>query len=321
MNIISRYAATFMLAAMATVAHADYPTRVVKMVVPYAAGSGVDIAMRPIADAIARQLKAPVVVDNRAGAGGIVGTDAIAKAPPDGYTFGYANLATLAINKSYFRKLPYDPKADLAPIGLAIANPYVIVVRREFPADTFEQLVEYSKANPGKITMGSPGPGSAGHLAGELIQSDKKITWLHVPYKTGTQAVTDMVGGQLDMLLENIVAVLPFIKDARVKTIAVTSARRSTSLPNVPTLEESGMKGFEVVAWGGFVAPKGTPTPILLKINEAVQKSLKDPAVIRAYDGLSVDSNPSTAEEFSTLIDKEIPRWASAVQRAGVKGD
>ncbi|EHP40182.1 extra-cytoplasmic solute receptor family protein 77 [Cupriavidus basilensis OR16] len=277
--------------------------------------------MRPIAEVMGRELGQPVVLDNRGSAGGIVGTQVLAAAAPDGYTIGYGNLVTLAINRAFYTKLPYDPEKDIEPVGLAVSNAYVLIARKDFPASNLEELIAYARKHPGKVVMGSPGVGSAGHLAGELIKSSTGTVMLHAPYKSGAQALGDMVNGQVDIMIDNISGVLQFVQSGRVKPLAVTSLQRASVLPNVPTIDESGIKGFNVVAWGGVVAPAGTPKAVIRKLNAALNSALRDPAVIRANALLSVDAMPSTPAEFSTLIHSEVPKWAESVKRAGVRAD
>ncbi|MDR3379863.1 Bug family tripartite tricarboxylate transporter substrate binding protein [Cupriavidus basilensis] len=311
----------FSLLTAAAVARAEWPDRPIKLIVPYAAGSGVDVTMRPIAEVMGRELGQPVVLDNRGSAGGIVGTQVLAASAPDGYTIGYGNLVTLAINRAFYTKLPYDPEKDIEPVGLAVSNAYVLIARKDFPASNLEELIAYARKHPGKVVMGSPGVGSAGQLAGELINASTGTVMLHVPYKSGAQALGDIVNGQVDIMIDNISAVQQFIQSGRVKPLAVTSLQRASVLPNVPTIDESGIKGFNVVAWGGVVAPAGTPKAVIRKLNAALNSALRDPAVVRANALLSVDAMPSTPAEFSTLIHSEVPKWAASVKRAGVRAD
>ncbi|MDF3881705.1 Bug family tripartite tricarboxylate transporter substrate binding protein [Cupriavidus basilensis] len=311
----------FSLITAAASARAEWPEHPIKLIVPYAAGSGVDVTMRPIAEVMGRELGQPVVLDNRGSAGGIVGTQALAASAPDGYTIGYGNLVTLAINRSFYTRLPYDPEKDIEPVGLAVSNAYVLIARKDFPASNLEELISYARKHPGKVVMGSPGVGSAGQLAGELIKASTGTFMLHVPYKSGAQALGDMVNGQVDIMIDNISGVLQFVQSGRVKPLAVTSLQRASVLPNVPTLNESGIKGFDVVAWGGVIAPAGTPKAVIRKLNAALNNALKDPSVVRANASLSVDAMPSTPAEFSTLIRSEVPKWAATVKRAGIRAD
>lgn len=317
-----RALASLAVLAITTAAQAQdaWPTKPLRFVVPYAAGSGVDVAMRPVADAMGRELGHAVVVDNRPSAGGIVGTQVVATAPPDGYTIGYGNITTLAINSAFFSKLPYSTEKDLVPIGLLSSNAYVVVARKDLPASNFQELLAYGRKNH-QVTVGNPAVGSAGHLTGELLRAQTGLPIVAVAYKTGTQAVGDMVNGQLDLAIDNVSAVLPYIQSGQIKALAVTSGKRVSVLPNVPTLDESGVPGFDVVAWGGLVAPTGTPKSALERINAAMRKALVDPAVVRVNASLSIEPMASGPEEFTALIKKETPRWADAVKRAGVKGD
>jgi tripartite-type tricarboxylate transporter receptor subunit TctC len=308
-------------AVLSLPAKAEWPDKPIKMIVPYAAGSGVDVVTRPIAIAMGKALGQSVMIDNKPSAGGIVGTQALASAAPDGYTFGFGNLVTLAINKSFFTKLPYNPEKDLQPVGGTFSNPYVLIARNNFPANNFKELIEYVRKNPGKVSFGTPGVGSAAHLAGETINTRNGLQLLHVPYKSGMQGVTDMVGGQLDLTIDNIAGVLPFIKDGRVKAIAVTSLKRLSSLPDVVTMHESGMNNFEVVAWGGFVAPTGTPKTIIDKLNSALHMALRDPVVVKLGQDFNMEIKLSSPEEFGELARAETQRWAAAVKAAGVHGD
>ncbi len=317
----TRRAVVAALAAAALAASAQYPERPVKFIVPYAAGSGVDVAMRPVADAMARELGQAMIVDNRPSAGGIVGTQALVSSANDGYTVGYGNLVTLSINPAFFSKLSYVPEKDLVPVGLISSNAYVLIVRKDLPVRSLQELVAYGREHPGKLSVGTPGIGSAGHLTGELLKTETGLTMVQVPYKTGTQAVADMVNGQLDVTIENISAVLPFVQQGRVKAIAVTSAKRAAVLPEVPTVAESGVPGFEVVAWGALMAPAGTSRKTVDRLNTALRAALVDPAVVRANAALSIEALPSSPEELSALMKREKPRWAEAVRRAGVKGD
>lgn len=325
MPIFARRAVSLFLvlvaATGASAARADWPQRPIKLIVPYAAGSGPDVVLRPIADALGRELGQPVIVENRGGAGGIVGTQALASAAPDGYTIGFGNIVTLAINKSMYAKLPYDPQRSLAPVSLAISNALVLIARNGLPASNVQELAAYAKQHPGKVSVGSLGVGSSAHLAGQMLKSETGTTMLHVPYKSGQQAVVDLAGGQLDVMIDNVAGVLPFIRAGQVKVLGATSLTRVPVLPDVPTLDESGLKGFEVVSWGGIVTPAGTPAPVIAKLNAAIAKALQDPAVRKQNETLSVDATPSTPEQFASLIAAEIPRWAAMVKQSGASAD
>ena len=297
------------LALLAVVggAWAEWPDKPIRFIVPYAAGSGVDVAMRPIADAMARQLGQSLVVDNRPSAGGIIGSQALAAAVPDGYTIGYGNLVTLAINASFFSKLPYNPEKDFERVGLISGNAYVLAARNDLPVNNWQELLAYSRNNPGKLSVGSPGVGSAGQLAGELLKTETGISMSHVPYKAGVQAVGDMVGGQLDLMIDNVAALLPMLQQQRIKALAVTSLARLPVLPKVPTLHESGVKDFDVVAWGGLLAPAGTPKPIVERLNLALRKALEDPRWFRPMPLLPSPPCPPRPRSFSRCSARNCP--------------
>lgn len=325
MNAVYRFAALaaplVALALTAAPARAEWPERPIKLVVPYAAGSGADAAIRPVADALGKELRQPVLIDNRSGGSGIIGTQALVSAAPDGYTIGYGNIATLAINRSYFSKLPYDPVKQIELVGQIGSNAYVLIARKDLPASNLQEMLAYARKNAGKVTIGSPGTGGAAHLAAEQLQIQTGTSLVHVPYKTGTQGATDMINGQLDLMLDNISAVLPYVRDGRVKALAVTGLQRAGVLPDVPTVDESGVKGFELVAWAGLIVPTGTPKPIVHKLNAALAKVSDDPAVVRARAAMSIDAVSSTPEEFAALVRRETARWADVVKRTGIKGD
>lgn len=315
--LLAHAALALLVASEAATAQDNWPQKPIRLIVPYAAGSGVDSAVRPVATALGAQLKQPVLVDNRAGAGGLVGTQALANAAPDGYTVAWGNTVTLAINPSFRPDLPYDP-SRLTPVGLISGSQYVLIARPDFPASTFPELIAYARENPGKVFVGSPGHGSGGHLAAALIETETGTSFSMVPYKTGTQAVGDMLNGQLDVMIDNIVGVLPFINDQRVKPLAVTGLKRVSTLPDVPTIHEDGLPNFEVLAWGGLIAPEGTPPQIVDQLNAALHKALEDPAILDMAENFSFDVMPSTSEEFTQLIQDETRRWAEVVRYTGV---
>ncbi len=299
-------------------ARETWPDKPLRFIIPYAAGSGVDVSMRPVIDAMARQLGQAVAVDNRPSAGGIIGSQLVARAAADGYTLGYGNIVTLSLNPSVFARLPYDPARDFATVGLISRNAYVLVARKALPAASFQQLVAHSKAAARPLSLGTSGVGSISQLAGDMLRADAGLASEPVPYKSGVQMVGDMVNGQLDIALDNVAAVLPFIRDGQVRAIAVTSAQRVPVLPDVPTLAESGVPGFDVVAWGGVVAPRQTPAAVIARLNAALRAALTDPAVIRANEALSLQALPSSPQEMQELAQRETLRWAEAARRAGV---
>ncbi|NYG35266.1 Bug family tripartite tricarboxylate transporter substrate binding protein [Sphaerotilus montanus] len=307
--------------AVATAASAqEWPTKPIRLIIPYAAGSGPDIAMRPVADRLGQILKQAVVVDNIAGAGGIVGSQTLARAKPDGYTFGFGNNITLAVNKSFFDKLPYDPDKDFQPVGLLFDNPYILVARPTLKVGNLQELIAYVKANPGKANFASgTGVGSGSHLTGEMMRSQAGLDISHIPYKSGSQALSDLVNGSVDVLFDNVNGVQQFIKNGQIKPLAVTSAKRLPQFPDIPTMAESGFPGFEAVAWGGIIAPAGTPPAIVQRLNAAIAEALKSPEVVRANQTMALNPLASSTQEFSAFIAKESVKWARIVKTSGAK--
>ena len=307
--------------AVATAASAqEWPTKPIRLIIPYAAGSGPDIAMRPVADRLGQILKQAVVVENIAGAGGIVGSQALARAKPDGYTLGFGNNITLAVNKSFFDKLPYNPDKDFEPVGLLFDNPYILVARPTLQAGTVQEVIAYAKANPGKMNFASgTGVGSGSHLTGEMMKSQASLDISHIPYKSGSQALSDLVNGSVDILFDNVNGVQQFIKNGQIKALAVTSAKRLPQFPDIPTMAESGFPGFEAVAWGGIVAPAGTPAAIIQRTNAAIAEALKSPEVVRANATMALNPLASSPQDFSAFIAKESVKWARMVKQSGAK--
>ena len=309
------------LLGCASVASAqDWPNRPIRLIVPYGAGSGPDVAVRPLAENLSRILGQSVVVENYASAGGVVGTQNIARAKPDGYTLGFGNNITLAVNKSFFDNLSYDPVRSFEPISLLFENAYMLVARPDFKANSLTDLVTYARANPGKVNFASgTGVGSGSHLTGEMLKSSAKLDITHVPYKTGAQALSDLASGRVDIMFDNVNGVQQFITNKTLKPLAVTSAQRLSQYPDVPTLAESGFPGFEAVAWGGVIAPAGTPKPIIAKMNAAIAQALKNPDVVKVNEAMSLRVIPSTPEQFTAYIASETDKWAKLVKASGAK--
>ena len=313
---------TAALAVATAVSAQEWPTKPMRLIIPYAAGSGPDIAMRPVAERLGQILKQAVVVDNIAGAGGIVGSQALARAKPDGYTFGFGNNITLAVNKSFFDKLPYNPDKDFEPVGLLFDNPYMLVARSTLTASTVQELIAHAKANPGKLNFASgTGIGSGSHLTGEMMKSQAGLEISHVPYKSGAQALSDVVNGSVDILFDNVNGVQQFIASRTIKALAVTSPKRLSQFPNIPTMAESGFPGFEAVAWGGIIAPAGTPTPIIQRLNSAIAEALKSPEVVRANATMALNPLASSPQDFAAFIAKESIKWGQIVKMSGAKAE
>lgn len=302
-----------------TTAPAGWPNKSITLIVPYAPGGFSDTRMRLLARKLSDKIGQPVIVENKGGAGGVIGTALIAKAPPDGYTLGSGNLAPLAVNPSLMTKLPYDPLKDLAPVILIENSPLVLSVATALPVKTLAELIALASKTPGKLTFGSSGVGGAHHLSGEMFRESAKIDIVHVPYKGGSPAATDLMAGHLSMMFEMGYAALPSIQAGRVKPLAVTSQKRLAILPDVPTMAESGINGFESYNWQGIVVPAGTPAPIISRLNQLFNEILKDPDVAQAISSVGSEAVGGTPEQFGDFIRSETAKWAQVIRAANIQ--
>jgi tripartite-type tricarboxylate transporter receptor subunit TctC len=310
----------FALAAATAIASAaDYPDRPVTIVVGFPPGGASDILARIVAEKLGGLLGEPFIVDNRPGAGGNVAGAFVAHAAPDGYTLLLGNNAILATNVSLYSKIDFDPVQDFAPIGLIGTQPNVLVVNNDVPAHSVAELIALAKANPGKLNFASSGYGLAAHLAGELFKAQAQIDIVHVPYKGSAPALEDVIAGQDQMMFATTSGVMGFLKAGQVRPLAVTTLKRSASLPDVPTMDESGLPGFEATTWHGFVAPAGTPPAVIDTLHRAMLEVLKDPDVQQKLAGLGVDIAPDSPDEFAAYIKAEIPKWAAVIKASGAK--
>jgi len=298
----------------------DYPNRPVRMVVPYAAGGGVDIVARAVSQELAKRIGQPVVVENRTGAGSNIGSDFVAKAAPDGYTLLMASPAN-AINMSLYRKMPYDTQRDLAPVALVGAVPSVLVTNPALPAKTVAELVALAKAKPGSLNYGSGGSGTSEHLSAEMFKSLAGIDVVHVPYKGGANAMTDVMSGQLSLMFTNMLGAMPHIRSGKLQAIAIADSRRSASLPDVPTFAEAGFKDYEVSVWWGVMAPARTPAPVIVYLNREIVAALGAPELKGRLDGMGARIIGGTPEQFGAFVATEIGRWTRAVQVSGATQD
>jgi tripartite-type tricarboxylate transporter receptor subunit TctC len=297
----------------------DYATRPVRMVVPQAAGSSTDIVARILAEHMVPRLKQQVIVDPRPGAGGTIGAGIVAKAQADGHTLMMANSGPLAINVGLHSALPYHPERDFAPISLTARGPYVFMVHPSVPAATVGQLIALAKKAPRELTFGSGGNGTGTHLSGELLQQMAGVALLHVPYKGTGPGLTDLVAGHVSAMFAGVPPALPHVHARRVKALAVTSAVRSQSLPDVPTMAEAGISGYAVDLWLGLVAPAGTPPAIVRHLNALVTETFQSPAIRERIARLGLEATVSSPQEFSAFIKTEIAKWADVINRGGVK--
>ena len=298
-----------------------YPNKPVHLIVPFSAGSAVDTLARIPGQKLSELWGQPVVVDNRVGANGTIGTEAAAKAPADGYTLVLANDAGLATSPALYPKLPYDPARDFAPISLAASIPVVLVVNASFPASSVKELVSQAKANPGKIHYASGGNGSAQHLPMEMLKLAAGIDLVHVPYKGLGPAFNDVVSGQIPVMFAGMSNVFPHLKSGRIRALAIGSAQRSGAMPDVQTMQEAGIAGFDYAAWAGFLAPAGTPPAIVDKVNADLKKVLGTPEVRDKLAALGFEIAPGTPQEFGAMIRREMTKVGKLVKEAGIRAD
>ena len=298
-------------------AHAAYPDRAIKLIVPFAAGGGVDIAGRLIGKALSDNLGEAVVIDNRGGAGGVTGMDAVAKALADGYTLLTSHSGFTAMPGLY-PKLPFDAVRDFAGVITATSGVYVLAVKKALPFRTVADLIAHAKAHPRTLTYGSAGIGSTVHLAAEFFKRLAGVDILHVPYKGAGPALGDLVGGHIDMMFGPAVNILPLDRDGQLRALAVTSARRSALAPDMPTVAETGLAGFEVVGWYGLAAPAATPAPVIGQLNAALNTALRAPALVEQLLKQGLEPVGGTPEAASALIRTEVERWTRIIREAGI---
>ncbi len=315
----ARVAAAALAFTAACAAAQGYPAKPVRFVVPYAPGGSTDTLARTIGVKLTDLLGQQVVVDNRPGASGNIGMDIVAHALPDGYTIVLGYIANLAIDPSLYAKMPYDPVRDFAPITELASSPNVLVAHPSVPVTSFKDLLV--KAKQGQFNFASAGVGSVGHLTGELLNQMAGIRMVHVPYKGSGQAVTDLLGGHVQLMFSGFSSTLPHIKAGRLRALAVTGAQRSPAAPDVPTIAESGFPGFEATAWYGVLAPAKTPKPVVSRLHNEIVKVLQEPDVKNRLTGLGFEIVGSTPEQFSAYIKSEIKKWAKAVKASGAKPD
>jgi tripartite-type tricarboxylate transporter receptor subunit TctC len=299
---------------------AEYPDRPIRYIVPFAPGSGPDVGARLLAAELGKRLGQQVVVDNRAGAAGSIGTELIVRAPADGYTIGHGNIATLAINRSVMAKLPYDPDKDLQKVVQVIFLPNLLAVSQSTPVKSVQELIDYARKNPDRLSYGAQN-GTSPHLCNELFKIMTGTKIVHVPYKDPQQEVTDMIGGRLQMIFENMSAIIPHVKAGRIRGIAVSSAKRVAAVPDLPTVAEAGVQGFEVVAWSGVVTPVGVAPAIVDKLNGVTNMALASPELKEKYSALGYELAGGTSRQFAEHVKRESAKWADVVKRAGITVD
>jgi tripartite-type tricarboxylate transporter receptor subunit TctC len=305
------------LAAQAQV----YPSKPIRFVVPYPAGGPLDTVARLLAQKVSESVKQPVIVDNKPGAGGNIGAADVAKAPPDGHTILMGAVATHAINPTLYASIPYDPIRDFTPITQVASTPNVLVVNPSVPASNVREFIAYAKANPGKLNFGSGSTGSAGHLAGELFKTQAGIEMTHIPYKGAAPAMTDLIGGQIQLMFDNLASSLAQVRAGKVKALAVTTAKRTPLAPELPTIAESGLPGFDISTWFGIFAPGGVPKDVAARLHDEFVRALAQPDVREKMLNLGAEPVGNTSEEFAAYIKAEADKYARVIRASGAKAD
>ena len=309
------------LCACVTTAAQEYPVKTIRYIVPFAAGGMTDILGRVVGQKLTEAWGQQVIVDNRPGAAGGVGAAIAAKAPPDGYTLLGGTISSHAINVSLYSSLPYDPLRDFAPITLYVSLPNMLVVHPSLPVKSVKDVIALAKAKPKQLTYASAGSGTSQHLSGELFSMMSKVELTHVPYKGSAPGLADLVGGQVLMFFDNITTSLPLAKAGKIRAIAVTTAKRSSVHPELPTIAESGLPGYDVSSWQGVFAPAATPRPIISRLNAEIVRILAMPDVRERLTGLGADPVGNTPEQFAAYVKAEIAKWAAVVKQTGARVD
>jgi tripartite-type tricarboxylate transporter receptor subunit TctC len=312
--------ATLALATAAAFAQ-TYPTRSIRLISPFAPGGGTDITSRAIAPKLTSAFGQQVIVDNRGGAGGMVGVEIAAKAPPDGYTIVIGTIGNIAVNPSLYSKMPYDPQKDLVPIGQVANALNVLVVHPSLPAKTVKEFIAIAKQRPGALNFGSSGPGATDHLAGEVFNVMAGVKMVHIPYKGGAPAMLDLVAGQVEIVFSTMATAIGAIQGNRIRAIAMTGNQRYERMPQIPTIAEGGLKGFEVNNWYGFFAPAGTPKEIVTRLHTETAKALAMADTKTRLLDAGIIGTSSTPEQFNAYIQAETKKWAKVIKDAGIKAD
>ncbi len=296
-----------------------YPSRNITLVVPFPAGSTTDLVGRILSDELSKAIKQNVVIDNRGGAGGGVGSEAVARSAPDGYTLLMGTIGTHSINPAVYSKINYDPINDFAPVIQFGTAPNVLVVHPDLPIRNVQELIAYIRANPGKVNYGSSGNGTSNHLSGAMFVARNGLTAQHLPYRGGAQAITDLLRGELQFMFYHYLPLLGHIKEGKLRAIAITSANRIDALPDVPVMKEAGMDDFEVSAWFGVWAPAKTPPEVVTKLNDTILKIIRTPEVRKSLEAQGIDPVAGSPEDLLKLNKAELARWSKAVEQAGAK--
>ena len=306
---------------LAPTAAAQYPNRPVRLIVPQAVGSATDTLARLLAADLARALGQNIVVDNRPGGALTIGIEMVAKSAPDGYTIGMGPIGALAITRHMVAKLPYDIERDLQPIALVSRGHLLLAAAPDLPVKSVQELIAYAKANPGKLLNASSSNGSPGHVSGELFKTMTGTRIEHVPYKGGSMAINDLIAGHVQLMFESLNSIAPFARSGRVRALAVTGARRSAGFPDLPTIAEAGVPGYEAGTWSGVIGPAGMPRPLIDKLNAAINQVISSPVFRDRFDLIGDEPAGGTPEEFAALIRQDSAKWADVIRRSGAKID
>ncbi len=320
-NLLAIVLAGIALTAAQSAVAQDYPERPITLVVPYAAGGGNDVMARIVGEKMSKTLGQQIVIENRGGAGGSIATRMVARATPDGYTLGLGGTGTLAVAPTLYPNAGYDPRKDFAPVGLIATSALVVLVHPSVPAKTLKELIALAKSKPGQINFASAGVGSGMHLGTELFELMADVKLTHVPYKGTGPALTDLLGGHVSLFFSSLPSAIPLIQAGKVRALAVTSLKRSAVLPDLPTVAESGVPGYEAVLHYGIVAPAGTPKLIIAKLNAALREAVASPEVHEKIAADGAEPLASTPEEYAADIDREETKWAAIVKRSGAKAE
>lgn len=313
--------ALIMGASVGVASAQDFPVRPVKIVVPAAAGGPTHITAQLLADKMQASLGQPVIVEPRPGAGNNLGAEVVARSAPDGYTLLFATTGTHAINQTLFKKLPFDPINDFAPISLVVQYPLMLVVNNDLPVHSVKELIEYAKKNPGKLNRASGGNGTSMHLSGELFVKQADIDAPHIPYKGSAPALNDLMGGHVQLMFDSMITTMPLVEGGKVRALAVTGKKRSPMVPNIPTLAESGLPDYEATGWTGIVAPAGTPPDVIKKLNASIVQAIRSPDIQQAFAKQAAEPAGSSPEEFAAFIRKETDKWGKTIRAAGISAE
>jgi tripartite-type tricarboxylate transporter receptor subunit TctC len=320
---LTRFLVFLALAAASLHAAAQaWPSRPIRLMVPYPPGGPVDLSARLLAARLQESLGQPVIPENRPGAGGNIGVELVAKSPPDGYTLVMSAIATLAINPSLYSNLPYDPIKDLRHVALLVQVPNVLIVTNDLPAKNVQELIALARSRPGKLDFGSGSTGSTGHLAGEMFKMMTGTFMVHIPYKGSAPAMADMMAGRIELMFDNLASALPSIKAGKVRALATTTKTRSSFLPDLPTLDESGLKGFDMTTWWGVSAPAKTPQPVVDRLSAEILKAMDTPDMKERLHNMGSDAPAiRTPEQFAAFVSSELKIYSELVKRSGAKAD